>query len=316
MAKNLLEGLFSDMKALNEEEFNLTRNDSIEVNDDVQDDVSIEVVADPEFEEHQDSPKDYVGKNVIYCNICMRPFFSDEDVNDAMTCPMCAAESVDLIKVGTVVSDEAPVTDETEPAPEADETEPVAPEATEGEDDEIKESVNINVNTDTSTVTVDTDDADVNVNDEGGRVVDPVAPIVPEVEPETEPDVVDDMELEYEEESFNKLFTKFLTDNYSNVKTFNLVEAKQVGESLVLEGVITFNNATTRAVKITTDALSLTEGTTKCKAACPLFGKSKAFVIEHVVKENKVSASKLSYRYKTRANNESYNVVGMVKLDD
>lgn len=305
MAKSLLEGLFSDMKSLNEEEFNLTRNDSIEVNDDVQDDVSIEVVADPEFEEHQESPKDYVGKNVIYCNICMRPFFSDEDVNEAMTCPMCAAESTDLIKVGTVVSDEAPVTDETEPVASEDE-----------ENEELGESVNINVNTDTSTVTVDTDDADVNVNDDGDKSVEPVAPVAPEVEPETEPDVVDDMELEYEEESFNKLFTKFLTDNYSNVKTFNLVEAKQVGEALVLEGVITFNNANTRTVKITTDVLSLTEGTSKCKAACPLFGKSKAFVIEHVIKENKVSASRLSYRFKTRANNESYNVVGMVKLDD
>lgn len=358
MAKNLFEETLRACRALNEEEFNLTQGDEIKLEPEAQEGEVIEPVIDPEYEEGQDG-KSYLGKNVIFCNICLKPFFSDSEIDETTTCPTCGSDSTELELVGKVCSSETgeePV----DPVPgdgveELDiQEEPVdgdLPVEEEDEEDEeeigeslktvkecdsanrkrvqpkkeevVEEGVNIQVNTDdNASVTVTSDDANVNVSAETTNPVDATLPadVVPEVESDAEitlpvaDEEEEEPEFEYEEESFNQLFTKFLTDNYKNVKSFSLVEAKLKNKNLVFEGVITFDNGNARTITVKTDEFRLTEGVTKVKAACPLFGKSKAFVLEHVMKENKLSATKMNYRYRTRVNNESYDVVGRVAL--
>ena len=320
MAKNKLEETLKACRALNEEEFNLSQGDQIEIQDDYVEDQVVEPIVDPDFEDEGMDAKSYVNKNVIFCNICLKPFFSDEEVSETTVCPTCSASYEDLELVGKVVTPEAtePAAEEGEgegeevPAEEipSEEEEIIADESVNKEGNAVNEDVTVTVTSDDVNVDVDTANADVKVSD-ANAAVEPVAE--PEEDEFTAP-VVD--EFEYQEESFNKLFTKFLTDNYKNVKAFNVVEARLKSEGLVLEGVITFENDNARNIRITTDAMELKEGVSKVKAACPLFGKAKAFVVEHIVKENKISATKLNYRFRTRANNEAYDVVGRVILEN
>lgn len=322
MAKSLLESLLKDCNALHEDEFNLTAGDKIEVTDDCQEDEVIEPVIDTDLEDGS-SPSSYVNKNVIFCNICLKPFFSDTDVQEDTVCPTCSASSEDLVLVGKVVKPETTDNEEGENTP-ADDVVPaeddnaevnnseenIPEESVKQEGNKVNEDVTVTVNTDASNVNVDTSDANVSVNADSNTEV-PSEPVT-EPEEDEEPAISN---FEYEEESFNKIFTKFLTDNYSNVKSFNLIEAKMSNNVLTLEGVITYNEGSTRNVTIKTDEMNLSEGVSKVKAACPLFGKSKAFVLEHKVDNNKLEATKMLYRYKTRFNNESYNVVGKVVLE-
>lgn len=408
MAKSLLESLLKDCNALHEDEFNLTAGDKIEVTDDSQADEVIEPVIDTDLEDGS-TPSSYVNKNVIFCNICLKPFFSDEDVQEDTVCPTCSASAEDLVLVGKVVKPETTNNEEGENVPDdntdasnvanesfgiglpesninssnncykmnvdmtgmwasptllnymdfltADEIEEAKnkmrahsqkadkyevyasilrdlflkhgykcisyTDEKDGsgqtryinvdklsESKKVNEDVTVTVNTDASNVNVDTSDANVSVN-AGSNTEVPAEPVT-EPEEDEEPALSN---FEYEEESFNKIFTKFLTDNYSNVKAFNLIEAKMSNNVLTLEGVITYNEGSTRNVTIKTDEMNLSEGVSKVKAACPLFGKSKAFVLEHKVDNNKLEATKMLYRYKTRFNNESYNVVGKVVLE-
>ena len=64
--------------ALHEEEFNATRGDTIEITDTPVEGEVVEPIADPNFEENEGKGS-YLGKFVVFCNICMRPFFSDTD---------------------------------------------------------------------------------------------------------------------------------------------------------------------------------------------------------------------------------------------
>ena len=192
--------------------------------------------------------------------------------------------------------------------------EKIPEESVKKQGDKVNVDVTVTVNTDASNVNVDTSDANVAVNADSKTEV-PTKSEEDEEDDEDEDEESDISNFEYEEESFNKIFTKFLTDNYSNVKSFNLIEAKMSNNVLTLEGVITYNEGSTRNVTIKTDEMNLSEGVSKVKAACPLFGKSKAFVLEHKLENNKLEATKMLYRYKTRFNNESYNVVGKVVLE-
>ena len=325
MAKSLLESLLKDCNALHEDEFNLTAGDKIEVTDDSQENEVIEPVIDADLEDGS-TPSSYVNKNVIFCNICLNPFFSDTDVQEDTVCPTCSASSEDLVLVGKVVkpettddeegentsADDVPAEDDNSEVNDSEEK--IPEESVKKKGNKVNEDVTVTVNTDASNVNVDTSDANVAVN------ADSKTEVPSEYEEDKEDDEDEDEEsdisnFEYEEESFNKIFTKFLTDNYSNVKSFNLIEAKMSNNVLTLEGVITYNEGSTRNVTIKTDEMNLSEGVSKVKAACPLFGKSKAFVLEHKFDNNKLEATKMLYRYKTRFNNESYNVVGKVVLE-
>ena len=326
MAKSLLESLLKDCNALHEDEFNLTAGDKIEVTDDSQENEVIEPVIDADLEDGS-TPSSYVNKNVIFCNICLKPFFSDTDVQEDTVCPTCSASSEDLVLVGKVVKPETTDNEEGEntsaddvPAEDDnsevnDSEEKIPEESVKKKGDKVNEDVTVTVNTDASNVNVDTSDANVAVNADSKTEVPSESEEDEEDDEDEEDEESDISNFEYEEESFNKIFTKFLTDNYSNVKSFNLIEAKMSNNVLTLEGVITYNEGSTRNVTIKTDEMNLSEGVSKVKAACPLFGKSKAFVLEHKLENNKLEATKMLYRYKTRFNNESYNVVGKVVLE-
>lgn len=310
--KNLLEGILTGCRQLHEEEINISRGEVFNDNeDDVIDNAVIEPVVDPNFDENEDGmdASSYINKNVIFCNICLKPFFSDEDISESMLCPTCAASSEDLELVGKVVTPETEVPAEEEPAEEV----PADEEPEEDhKEEELGESVNINVSDGETNVNVSTegDNVSVNATEVNDTITEPIT-----VDDTCEDGECEEDEFDYQEESFNQLFTKFLTENYKNVKSFNLVEAKLNSKGLVLEGVITFDTDKARNVTIATEAFSLKEGTSRVKASCPLFGKSKAFVIEHIVKENKITANKMNYRFRTRVNNESYDVVGKVVLE-
>lgn len=358
MAKNLFEETLRACRALNEDEFNLTQGDEITLNPEAQENEVIEPVIDPEYEEGQEG-KSYLGKNVIFCNICLKPFFSDSEIDETTTCPTCGSDSTELELVGRVCSPEAEETPVDSEIPDGVDELDIQEEPVEGEipveDEEesdlgesldtakevkecksenrkrvqpkkeevVEEGVNIQVNTDTNAeVTINSDDANVNVDAANGDPIDATIPadVAPEVTGDAEiqlpieDEETEEPEFEYAEESFNQLFTKFLTDNYKNVKSFNLVESKLRNNNLVFEGVITFDNGNARTITVKTDEFKLVEGTSRVKASCPLFGKSKAFVLEHMIKENKITATRMNYRYRTRVNNESYDVVGRVSL--
>ena len=345
MAKSKIEQILRESASLLEDEINISKGEVFNPDDVVDNGVEgayIEPVSDPDFTEEKGA-SDYVGKHVLFCNICMRPFFNDTEIDETTVCPMCQAESEDLVEVGIVKGPEGndednaegegeldaentevpAVTDETEAPVDPEKEEEFPEEGAKIDGEAVNEDVTVNVDANSdATVTVNSDEANVDVD--AGETCEPEAPMEPT--PELAPEPVSDEEKEeeentvapefdYEEESFNKLFSKFLTDNYKNVKAFNLIESRLTNDGLVLEGAITFDNDNVRNVTVKTDAFELKEGTSKVKAACPLFGKSKAFVIEHVMEGNKITPSKLNYRFRTRVNNESFDVIGRAVID-
>jgi hypothetical protein len=137
--------------------------------------------------------------------------------------------------------------------------------------------------------------------------------------------------LNFNEAALNKLFTKFATENYSNVKSVRFTKGALNRGRLTFEGVVRtvrgkvrpiklvaegFNSRTTKSGKLTLRVREngpFTESAIKSKGKVP-------FVIECAVRGNMITPTSLKYSYTTRnaglkesKNSATYKVFGSVK---
>lgn len=170
----------------------------------------------------------------------------------------------------------------------------------------------LNGKIDESQITVKTSDAEVEVTTDD------------EEEKEQnieEPEEVVELEYNFNESKFNSLVNKFLTDNYKNIKSFNIIEGKISNikdnlKKITLEGLITFNNKDVKRVRFISDSFDFKNGALRTKLQCSAFGDSKSFLLEGTIDNNSIESSALKYRFRTMQEGKAYEVFGNALLEN
>ena len=103
---------------------------------------------------------------------------------------------------------------------------------------------------------------------------------------------------DFDDETFNKLTENYLTNVYSNVKSFKTTQCDLKNGKLVVEGIITFNSGKTKPTsfeyeaKVNTDKQIILEGLNAD------FANEKAFILScKVDTANRLVVESLSYKY-------------------
>lgn len=137
--------------------------------------------------------------------------------------------------------------------------------------------------------------------------------------------------MQFNEKALNRLFTKFATENYSNVKAVKFTGGAIRNNKLTLEGTVLTTKNTKRSIRLVSENFSLrnakngkltfaareigpfTESAMKVRNRAP-------FAVECVVRGTTVSPVALKYAYQTKNNslkeskrNDIYKVFGKVK---
>lgn len=210
--------------------------DDTDIEDQVADDVSddVIVVTDPdlsvdEYEDRLDDLQDiidstpegedpidteYVDDEVYSCPVCGNTFFSEDDMSNGGTCPVCGEEADAFVLVGKVADSSADdVTgDETPDDVEDDENLDVA----EPEDDIEEESLDL----------AECDERQI--EDESYQYT-------------------------LDESRVNSFLTKFIKENYSNAKSMTVNGARIKGTKLTLECTIAMNSGKSKKVKLVSE---------------------------------------------------------------
>lgn len=169
-----------------------------------------------------------------------------------------------------------------------------------------------------SVVPLDFEDTDVienNVSPEEQEEVldaseDSLEPaIAPEEAPEEElptEEEESEEEFEVEEESFNYLGNTFAKKLYENVSSYKITNAKDDGNTLVVEGLITFNSGKTRPTKFVFEEATETKtGRIVLEGFNDTFSKGKAFKLRGKLVNGKFISESLRYNYSINRLNES-----------
>jgi len=243
-----------------------SEEDDFEKFDDVQDDETMEfaddiaVVVDPNLDADEMTPvakgfqdiiddtpaneipetDEYIDQQIYGCPICGQTFFSDKEMVDGDTCPVCGEEANGFVLGGIVV--------------DADEAQG---EDTSGEDKDDfdfdgEELDDVEVVGEPDEKDSKEDDEDLDESKKAtkvrrerrtirrpirreGRIARKTMPRVRKVAEST---------LNLDEKSFNVYLNRFVRENYNNARSFNVVNARFQPKTriLTLEGVITFKS--------------------------------------------------------------------------
>lgn len=280
--KELMESLMSSCEALNEEEFNLSKDETVDVDEQPVDGAVVEPIIDPNIDSFQDlegiKAEDYIGKFVVVCNVCGNSFFNDSADLTGVTCPSCTSDEEELTVVGKICPQDAECGNSEVPPTDKEGVDDNTPPASEDMGEGVKASKKSLYNRKIS--------ESMKKSGAAGWT--------------------------YEEKNLENLFTKFLRESYHNARNFKMTESKldAMGQ-FHFTGIIECREGSKQIV-ITSEPIKgqLAEGKFTVRAGCPLFGRSKSFVIEHVVKNNVVSPVRMSWRFRTKQANESYEVYG------
>lgn len=132
--------------------------------------------------------------------------------------------------------------------------------------------------------------------------------IAPEEAPEEELPAEEESEEEFEveEESFNYLGNTFAKKLYENVSSYKITNAKDDGNTLVVEGLITFNSGKTRPTKFVFEEATETKtGRIVLEGFNDTFSKGKAFKLRGKLVNGKFISESLRYNYSINRLNES-----------
>lgn len=377
--KELMESLMSSCEALNEEEFNLSKDETVDVDEQPVDGAVVEPIIDPNIDSFQDlegiKAEDYIGKFVVVCNVCGNSFFNDSADLTGVTCPSCTSDEEELTVVGKICPQDAECGNSEVPPTDKEGVDDNTPPASEDMGEGVKaskkslsEGTNVNYtdyidedgnideefidevkgyieSNEEFTLYCDGDgwtssirftpqeDGQINVRDEDTDeegtysveyLLDNIRDILTYGITENKSitrynrKISESMKKSgaagwtYEEKNLENLFTKFLRESYHNARNFKMTESKldAMGQ-FHFTGIIECREGSKQIV-ITSEPIKgqLAEGKFTVRAGCPLFGRSKSFVIEHVVKNNVVSPVRMSWRFRTKQANESYEVYG------
>ena len=124
----------------------------------------------------------------------------------------------------------------------------------------------------------------------------------------------EDEEYEFEDFNMSSLVNKFLKENYSNVKSFEITEAKMRKNNFIVEGTISFESGKTSKTSFVFENVALKEGAVKVKGSCPRFGRSKSFILEGKVQNKKLIPESLKYNFTTSAEGKRWQVRGKATI--
>lgn len=185
------------------------------------------------------------------------------------------------------------------------------------DDDKLEESVNVDA--DEHKVTVETDDETVTVekkcDDCAETITPPTEETVKDIQDNEDDDFVDvDME-DFDEESFDELGEKYMKKVYENVSSYKTKSVKSDKESIIIEGIITFNSGSKKPT-----TFKFTPKDVAKNGKCRFIGENanisrgkKAFVISGKVAEGKFLAESMTYNYRIKKKDKtSAHVYGTV----
>ena len=157
------------------------------------------------------------------------------------------------------------------------------------------------------------------LSDEESEVEEPVED--DEIDEEPMPkdgDIVDVDVDEVEDESFNRLSESFLKKVYGNVKSFRTTSAATNGNTLVLEGLITFKSGKSKPTTFKFEANKINS-----KGKIRFLGENKdissgrkSFALNCKVSKKAIIPESMTYNYVARGLNESQRVTGTVRLNE
>ena len=131
-------------------------------------------------------------------------------------------------------------------------------------------------------------------------------------------DIVDVDVDEVEDESFNRLGESFLKKVYGNVKSFRTTSAATNGNTLVLEGLITFKSGKSKPTTFKFEANKINS-----KGKIRFLGENKdissgrkSFALNCKVSRKAIIPESMTYNYVARGLNESQRVTGTVRLNE
>ena len=157
------------------------------------------------------------------------------------------------------------------------------------------------------------------LSDEESEVEEPVEDGEIDKEPMPEDgDIVDVDVDEVEDESFNRLSESFLKKVYENVKSFRTTSAATNGNTLVLEGLITFKSGKSKPTTFKFEANKINS-----KGKIRFLGENKdissgrkSFALNCKVSKKAIIPESMTYNYVARGLYESQRVTGTVRLNE
>lgn len=185
------------------------------------------------------------------------------------------------------------------------------------DEDKLEESVNVDA--DEHKVTVQTDDETVTVerkcDDCAETITPPTEETVTDIQDNEDEDFVDVNMEDFDEESFDELGEKYMKKVYENVNSYKTKSVKSDKESVIVEGIITFNSGSKKPT-----TFKFTPKDAAKNGKCRFIGENanisrgkKAFVISGKIAEGKFLAESMTYNYRIKKkDNTSAHVYGTV----
>lgn len=185
------------------------------------------------------------------------------------------------------------------------------PDPLEEQEDKLEEDLeNVKIETDKEVITVSSEPKVEDTFESTGEEM--IAPIEPEVEaefqteveeeeePEFEPEYTDIEIDEFEENDFDELGEKYLRRVYENVKSYKTVSGSVKGNTLTLEGIITFKSGKEAKTNFKFEAKTATKtGKLKLIGENRQFAKgAQAFTLTGRAEGKKLIAESLTYNYR------------------
>ena len=324
---------------LNEDTFDITDDGIEQAQNFMDYEDEVENVIDPLAETEEDLQDSYIGKAILDCKICQSKIYKDPSevvideeenlANIGEICPYC--QSTDGFKVIGQVAEYNPnaseddVKVEVEPKEEKEEDDEDDEEekveeglkdtktaCTKKEDCKDEDCKNECVKEDLNNVQIETDNERITVSSEPKEQTsgeEAIAPLSADVEAsfktensdeeETEPEYQDVDIDEFEEKDFDELGEKYLRKVYENVKSYRTTKGSTKGNTLKLEGVITFKSGKQAKTNFIFEAKSITKsGKLKFLGENTQFAKGKrAFVLTGTNNKGKLMVESLNYNY-------------------
>lgn len=326
-----LQEAFKKFEILDEEDFNLSASGIEDMKSFVDNDEKVDFtdVIDPSAETEEEVEDSYIGKIILDCKVCHSKIYknvdevvmSDEGTDETVAnvgeeCPFCfSVDGFDV--VGQVAPySETEVEVEVEPKDE----EEVEVEVDETEEETVNESLeNLDIETEHDKIHVEaeekvsesdemiaplTDEQKVEIEDNGVEEEPLEAPEEEEASMSGEDEEVDYEMTDFDEDSFNELGESYLKRVYENVESFKSSQVRCSGNSLIVEGIITFKSGNKKntsfkfeakncnkdnKVRFIGENLEITRG-------------KKCFTLNGSINDKKLVSESLNYNYRVKGN--------------
>lgn len=321
--RNYLFEAFKELDCLNENTFSMTKDgvedlDSFMSNSDEQ---AISII-DPEANTIDELKDNYIGNVILECCVCHSKIYKkpedvviDEDsslANIEEECPYCS--TVDGYKVIGQVAPFKPEADvEVDTNDDSAEVEIDTEVSSKNEeDDELTESFeNVHVDLDDAEITIKSKEPKIDLGVENDEMIVPVPEEVqtdieanadeepaneePEDEEEQEVDIED-----FDEDTFDELGESYLKEAYDNVKAYKTSKVSVSGNTLFIEGKITFNSGKVNTTKFKFESKDITKnGVARFLGENMNFAKQKnSYALIGKFEGNKFISESFRYNYK------------------